>query len=118
VPTVEFIEPTISNAAADAGRPKPSIIAVVPALVSDDVDAAHAVAAQQLSFYETIPSHQKVIAREGVASAADLAAIGPPHRRWQHTHYLNRAAAVAARGAFASSLLWFDRVVADDDSKR
>jgi alkanesulfonate monooxygenase SsuD/methylene tetrahydromethanopterin reductase-like flavin-dependent oxidoreductase (luciferase family) len=51
VPTVEFIEPTISNAAADAGRPKPRIIAVVPALVSDDV--------------------------EGVASAADLAAIGP-----------------------------------------
>jgi hypothetical protein len=45
VPTVEFIEPTISNAAADAGRPKPRIIAVVPALVSDDVDAAHAVAA-------------------------------------------------------------------------
>jgi alkanesulfonate monooxygenase SsuD/methylene tetrahydromethanopterin reductase-like flavin-dependent oxidoreductase (luciferase family) len=38
VPTVEFIEPTISNAAADAGRPKPRIIAVVPALVSDDVE--------------------------------------------------------------------------------
>jgi alkanesulfonate monooxygenase SsuD/methylene tetrahydromethanopterin reductase-like flavin-dependent oxidoreductase (luciferase family) len=46
-------------------------------LVSDDADAAHALAAQQLSFYETIPSYQKVIAREGVASAADLAAIGP-----------------------------------------
>jgi hypothetical protein len=36
VPTVEFIGPTISNAAADAGRPKPRIIAVVPALVSDE----------------------------------------------------------------------------------
>jgi len=34
---------------------------VVPALVSDDVDAAHGFAAQQLSFYETIPSYQKVI---------------------------------------------------------
>jgi alkanesulfonate monooxygenase SsuD/methylene tetrahydromethanopterin reductase-like flavin-dependent oxidoreductase (luciferase family) len=33
-------------------------------------------AAQQLSFYETIPSYQKVIAREGVASVADLAAVG------------------------------------------
>ena len=41
----EFIEPTISNAAADAGRRKPRIIAVVPALVSDDVDAAHGFAA-------------------------------------------------------------------------
>ena len=73
----EFIEPTVSNAAADAGRPKPRIIAAVPTLVSDDVDAGGAFAAQQLSFYETIPSYQKVIAREGVASAADLAAIGP-----------------------------------------
>jgi F420-dependent oxidoreductase-like protein len=73
----EFIEPAIAKAAADAGRPKPRIIAAVPVLVSDDADAAHALAAQQLSFYETIPSYQKVIAREGVASAADLAAIGP-----------------------------------------
>lgn len=73
----EFIEPAIAKAAADAGRPKPRIIAAVPVLVSDDVDAAHAFAAQQLSFYETIPSYQKVIAREGIASAADLAAIGP-----------------------------------------
>jgi len=73
----EFIEPAIAKAAADAERPKPRIIAAVPVFVSDDVDAAHAFAAQQLSFYETIPSYQKVIAREGVASAADLAAIGP-----------------------------------------
>jgi F420-dependent oxidoreductase-like protein len=73
----EFIEPAIAKAAADAGRPKPRIIAAVPALVSDDVDAARALAGKQLGFYETIPSYQKVIAREGVASAADLAAIGP-----------------------------------------
>jgi F420-dependent oxidoreductase-like protein len=73
----EFIEPAIAKAAADAGRPKPRIIAAVPVLVSDDGDAAHAFAAQQLSLYETIPSYQKVIAREGVASATDLAAIGP-----------------------------------------
>jgi F420-dependent oxidoreductase-like protein len=73
----EFIEPTIAKAAADAGRPKPRIIAAVPALVSGDVDAARALAGKQLSFYETIPSYQKVIAREGVASVADLAAIGP-----------------------------------------
>jgi F420-dependent oxidoreductase-like protein len=72
----EFIEPTIAKAAADAGRPKPKIIAAVPALVSDDVDAARALAGQQLSFYEAIPSYQKVIAREGVASVADLAAVG------------------------------------------
>jgi F420-dependent oxidoreductase-like protein len=72
----EFIEPTIAKAAADAGRPKPRIIAAVPTLVSEDVDAARNFATEQLSFYETIPSYQKVIAREGVADAADLAALG------------------------------------------
>ena len=72
----EFIEPTIAKAAADAGRPKPAIIAAVPALVSDDQDAARAFAAEQLSFYESVPSYQKVLAREGVASAGDLAAVG------------------------------------------
>ena len=38
---------------------------------------ARNIAAQQLSFYETIPSYQRVIAREGVDSVAELAAVGP-----------------------------------------
>jgi F420-dependent oxidoreductase-like protein len=73
----EFIQPTISRAAADAGRPDPRIVAAVPVIVSDDVDAARAKAAETLSFYETVPSYQKVLAREGVDSAAELAAVGP-----------------------------------------
>ena len=72
----EFIEPTIAKAAADAGRPAPRIIAMVPALVTDDVEAGRKVAAEALSFYETIPSYQKVIAREGLTGSVDLAAIG------------------------------------------
>lgn len=74
----EFIEPTIAKAAADAGRPKPRIIASVPVLVSDDVDAARAEAVEQLAFYESIPSYQKVLAREGVTRAGELAVIGTP----------------------------------------
>jgi F420-dependent oxidoreductase-like protein len=72
----EFIEPTIAKAAAEAGRPSPRIIAAIPVLVTDDVEAGRNFAAEQLSFYETIPSYQRVIAREGVDSAADLAAVG------------------------------------------
>lgn len=49
----------------------------VPMLLSDDVEGARTVAAQQLSIYQTIPSYRNVIAREGAASVADLAAIGP-----------------------------------------
>lgn len=72
----DFIVPTIGKAAADAGRPTPRTIAMVPVLVTDDADAGRAWAAEQLAFYETIPSYQKVIAREGVAGVAELAAIG------------------------------------------
>ena len=73
----EFIAPTITKAAADAGRPAPRVIAAVPVLVTDDVDAGRAAAAETLGFYATIPSYQKVITREGVESLADLAAVGP-----------------------------------------
>ena len=66
----EFIQPTIAKAAADAGRPSPRIIAAVPVLVTDDADAGRSLAADVLSFYETIPSYRRVIAREGVASVA------------------------------------------------
>lgn len=73
----EFIVPTITKAAADAGRPAPpQIIAAVPVLLSEDVDGARTTAAEHLSLYETIPSYRNVIAREGIASIADLAAIG------------------------------------------
>lgn len=74
----EFIEPTIAKAAADAGRPAPRIVAVVPVLVARDVDTARDAVAAELSFYDTIPSYQKVIARENASAAAELAAVGAP----------------------------------------
>ncbi|HEV7419571.1 MAG TPA: LLM class F420-dependent oxidoreductase [Mycobacterium sp.] len=99
----EFIEPTIAKAAAEAGRPKPRIIAAVPVLVTSDVDAGRAAAAEQLGFYETIPSYQKIIAREGVEHVTDLAAIGPADVvRRQLTRYLDAGATdvvLSPRGA-------------------
>lgn len=73
----DFIEPTIARAAAHAGRPAPRIIAMVPVLVTDFRDAVYDEVAAELSFYDTIPSYQRVIARENVGSAAELAAVGP-----------------------------------------
>jgi len=89
----EFIEPTIAKAAADAGRPKPRVIASVPVVVSDDVEGARAFAGQELAFYAQIPSYQKVIAREGVDSVADLAVVGPAESvRRQLQRYLDAGA--------------------------
>lgn len=49
----------------------------MPVLLSEDAEGGRAIAAQQLSVYKAIPSYRNVIAREGLASAIDLAAIGP-----------------------------------------
>lgn len=72
----EFIAPTITRAATDAGRPAPRIIAMIPVAVTDDVDAARAAAAATMALYDSIPSYQKVYAREGVSSGVELAVIG------------------------------------------
>jgi hypothetical protein len=72
----QFIVPTIGQAAADAGRPSPKIIAMVQVAVTDDADTVRAAAAGRLALYETVPSYRKVLDREGVAKAADLAVIG------------------------------------------
>lgn len=73
----DFIVPTIGEAAAAAGSPTPQVIAAVPVIVSSDVEAAKSLAAEELAFYANIPSYAKVIAREGVAQAGELAAVGP-----------------------------------------
>src|SRR5258705_370394 len=74
----EFIAPTLARAAADASRPPPRIIALVPVAVTNNSDAARADAAKALHFYDQFPSNQKIMAREGVTHAADLAVIGDP----------------------------------------
>jgi alkanesulfonate monooxygenase SsuD/methylene tetrahydromethanopterin reductase-like flavin-dependent oxidoreductase (luciferase family) len=65
----------------------------VPVLVTDDVDAGRAIAEEHLGFYAGIPSYQKVIAREGVESIADLAAVGSAESvRSQVQRYLDAGA--------------------------
>ncbi|MCV7171722.1 TIGR03564 family F420-dependent LLM class oxidoreductase [Mycobacterium manitobense] len=73
----DFIVPTINRAAADAGRPRPRVIAMVPVFVTDDPGSVHEAVAAELGFYNEIPSYQKILARENVSGAADLAAVGP-----------------------------------------
>jgi alkanesulfonate monooxygenase SsuD/methylene tetrahydromethanopterin reductase-like flavin-dependent oxidoreductase (luciferase family) len=94
----------ITSASARSGW----VSAQVPAFVSDDVDAAKKFAAEQLSFYEAIPSYQKVIAREGVTSAADVAAVGSAESvRRQLQSYLD----AGATDVVLSALAWADAAV-------
>ena len=74
----EFIAPTIAQAAADARRPPPRIIASVPVAVTKNLEKAREEAETSLHFYDQFPSYQKIMAREGVTHAADLAVHGDP----------------------------------------
>ena len=68
--------PTISEAAADAGRPAPEIAAGFPIWVTDDVDAARSNAARTFEIYGQLPSYRAMLDREGLGGPEDLAIIG------------------------------------------
>ncbi len=68
--------PTISEAAADAGRPAPEIAAGFPIWVTDDVDAARTAAASVFMIYGQLPSYRAMLDHEGLAGPEDLAIIG------------------------------------------
>ncbi|MEU6879620.1 LLM class F420-dependent oxidoreductase [Streptomyces sp. NPDC046712] len=72
----EHIVPTLTAAAAAAGRPAPRIVALVPGVVTADADAVRQTAGEALALYERIPSYQRVIGLSGGTRAADLAVIG------------------------------------------
>lgn len=76
VTIADHIAPTITAAAADAGRPAPRISCALPVLVTDDVEAAKAKAAKVFAVYGSLPSYRAMMDREGAAGPADLAIIG------------------------------------------
>ncbi|NUP29192.1 MAG: TIGR03564 family F420-dependent LLM class oxidoreductase [Nocardia sp.] len=70
------IVPRLTKAAAAAGQPRPRVIAGVAVVVTANPDRARARAAEQMAFYDPIPSYRAVLDSEGVATAAELAVIG------------------------------------------
>jgi F420-dependent oxidoreductase-like protein len=68
------LERQIVPAFADSFEPR--IVAAVPAVVTDDVDAVRAIATVTLGYYADIPSYRRILDVEGVTHPADLALIG------------------------------------------
>ncbi|HEX7303245.1 TIGR03564 family F420-dependent LLM class oxidoreductase [Lentzea sp.] len=71
----EHIVPAITAAAAEAGRPAPRIVAVVPAAVTTDPQARRTMA-DGLAFYRQFESYRRVLALNGTEDPADVALIG------------------------------------------
>jgi F420-dependent oxidoreductase-like protein len=72
----DHIVPTLTRAAADAGRPAPRIIAGLPVCVTEDVDAARELAAKTFAVYGTLPSYRAMLDREGAETPGDIALVG------------------------------------------
>ncbi|MBV8862106.1 MAG: TIGR03564 family F420-dependent LLM class oxidoreductase [Mycobacterium sp.] len=74
----EHIGPTLRGAAADAGRPEGSVAvaAALPVSVTDDVQKARSLAAQQFAMYGQLPSYRAMLDREGYSGPEDAALIG------------------------------------------
>ena len=64
------------HAAREAGRPSPRIVVGLPISLTDDADAARAQLADQVAWYNTLPSYRSMLDREGVAGPADVALVG------------------------------------------
>jgi F420-dependent oxidoreductase-like protein len=75
--TVEsHIVPTITDAAARAGRPAPRVGVGLPVCLTTDVDAARERAARTFEIYGTLPSYRAMLDREGAAGPAEVAIVG------------------------------------------
>jgi len=74
----ELTTPTITAAAADAGKAAPQIVVGLPICVTTEVDAARERAAKEFEIYGQLPSYRAMLDNEGLGGPQDLALIGEP----------------------------------------
>jgi 5,10-methylenetetrahydromethanopterin reductase len=72
----DHIVPTLTRAAEAAGRPRPQVVVGLPVSVTSDPAAARDAAADEFSFYPTMPSYRAVLDMEGAAGPGDVAVVG------------------------------------------
>ena len=70
------IVPGIREAAKDAGRPEPRIVAGLPIAITNDPDGAHQMASKVFQMYGSLPSYRAMLDREGVEGPGDVAIVG------------------------------------------
>jgi 5,10-methylenetetrahydromethanopterin reductase len=72
----EHINPTLSEAAANAGKPTPQIVASLPVCVTENEAEVRAKIGKGLRMYGQLPSYRAMFDREGADGPADVAIIG------------------------------------------
>ncbi|MFI7703723.1 TIGR03564 family F420-dependent LLM class oxidoreductase [Nonomuraea sp. NPDC049480] len=72
----DHIAPTITAAAAEAGREPPRIVCALPVCVTDDPEASVQRANEIFAVYGQLPSYRAMLDREGAANPGDVAIVG------------------------------------------
>ncbi|MDX6291566.1 MAG: hypothetical protein QOH50_641 [Kribbellaceae bacterium] len=72
----EHIVPSISKAAADAGRPAPRTVAGLAVCVTDDAEGVRARFADEFAMAGQVPEYRAMLDREGVAGPGDVLIVG------------------------------------------
>ena len=70
------IVPALQQAAQEAGRPQPRVVAGLPVAVCDEPEKARETVGTMLQMYGTLPSYRAMLDREGVEGPADIALVG------------------------------------------
>lgn len=68
--------PTMTDAAQEAGRDAPRFVAMVPVLLTNDVDDGRETVNETFKAYGQIPSYRATLDRGGAANPADVAIVG------------------------------------------
>jgi 5,10-methylenetetrahydromethanopterin reductase len=72
----DYIVPTISAAAKEAGAGIPRVVCILPVCVTNDPAAARARADEALAIYGQLPSYRAMLDKEGAAGPGDVAIVG------------------------------------------
>lgn len=72
----EHTVPAISQAAAQAGRPAPRVIAALPVAITRNVETAREVANRVFQIYGQLPSYRAMLDREGAQNPGDVGIYG------------------------------------------
>jgi 5,10-methylenetetrahydromethanopterin reductase len=73
---VDYVVPTLREAASKAERSEPRVVAGLPVAITDDVEKARERVGSVLQMYGTLPSYRAMLDREGVQGPADVALVG------------------------------------------
>jgi 5,10-methylenetetrahydromethanopterin reductase len=80
--------PTITEAAAKAGKPRPRVLAGLPVLVTSDAAAARETANTTFAVYGQLPSYRATLDRGGAAGPGDVAIVGTEEEVTAHLRAL------------------------------